>query len=61
MTGPDLSTFVFPNMRIPSQPMKDVRNTWVKALTDAKLEFFKLYNLRHSHAPRLSAQRCGSI
>jgi integrase len=53
--GPEFSPFVFPNMRIPSQPMKDVRHTWAKALTDAKLEFFCLYFLRHSHASRLSA------
>lgn len=55
MTGPEFSPFVFPNMRIPSQPMKDVRHTWARALTDAKLDFFWLYNLRHSHASRLSA------
>jgi len=53
--GPEFSPFVFPNMRIPSQPMKDVRHTWAKALREAKLEFFVLYNLRHSHATRLSA------
>jgi integrase len=53
--GPEFSPFVFPNMRIPSQPMKDVRYTWAKALREAKLEFFVLYNLRHSHASRLSA------
>jgi len=35
--------------------MKDVRYTWAKALREAKLEFFVLYNLRHSHASRLSA------
>jgi integrase len=55
MTDPKFSQFVFPNMRIPSRPMKDVRHTWAKALADAKLEFFWLYNLRHSHASRLSA------
>jgi integrase len=53
--GPEFSPFVFPNMRIPSQPMKDVRHTWAKALREAKLEFFVLYHLRHSHASRLSA------
>jgi integrase len=55
MMGPDFSSFVFPNMRNPNQPMKDVRHTWAKALTDAGLEFFVLYNLRHSFASRLSA------
>lgn len=35
--------------------MKDVRHAWAKALAHAKLEFFWLYNPRHSHASRLSA------
>ena len=49
------SPFVFPNFRDPSQPAKDIRNTWAKALKDAGIEYFWLYNLRHSYASRLSA------
>jgi integrase len=54
--GPKLSPFVFPNFKIPSQPMKDVRQGWAKALKDAGLPpDLWLYNLRHSFASRLSA------
>jgi integrase len=49
------SPFVFPNFRDPSQPAKDIRKTWTKALKDAGIEYFWLYNLRHSYASRLSA------
>jgi integrase len=49
------SPFVFPNFRDPSQPAKDIRKTWARALKDAGIEYFWLYNLRHSYASRLSA------
>ena len=49
------SAFVFPNFRDPTRPAKDIRKTWAKALKDAGLEYFWLYNLRHSYASRLSA------
>ncbi len=49
------SQFVFPNFRDPSQPAKDIRKTWARALKDAGIEYFWLYNLRHSYASRLSA------
>lgn len=56
MLGPDFSRFVFPNFRTPTAgPMKDVRASWAKALKDAGLEYFWLYNLRHTFASRLSA------
>jgi integrase len=53
--GREYSQFVFPNLRTPIKPMKDIRHSWKKALTDAGLEYFWVYNLRHSHASRLSA------
>jgi len=55
LLGSDFSPFVFPNFRDPSQPAKDIRKTWAKALRDAGIEYFWLYNLRHSYASRLSA------
>ena len=55
LLGPDVSPFVFPNLRDPSQPAKDIRKSWAKALKDARIEYFWLYNLRHSYASRLSA------
>ena len=35
--------------------MKDVRHVWAKALKDAGLTYFCIYNLRHTFASRLSA------
>jgi integrase len=51
----EFSTFVFPNFRDPGLPAKDVRKTWAKALKDAGIEYFWLYNLRHTYTSRLSA------
>jgi integrase len=55
MFGPEFSPLVFPKIRTPSQPLKDVRKIWEKTLTNAKLPRFVLYNLRHTFASRLSA------
>lgn len=55
MVGPDISPFVFPNLRKPTQPIKDIRHSWEKALQNAGLEYFWIYNLRHTFASRLSA------
>ena len=59
--GPEFSPFVFPNMRTPTQPLKDVRGTWEKTLIDAGLPRFVLYNLRHSHASRLMSGGVSSL
>ena len=53
--GPEFSEFVFPNMQHPSKPRKDIRLAWAKTLGQAKLEYFWIYNLRHTFASRLSA------
>jgi integrase len=42
-------------MRTPTQPLKDVRESWEKTLREARLPRFVLYNLRHTFASRLSA------
>jgi len=55
MVGPEFSPFVFPNLRKPSQPMKDIRHAWARTLNHAGLNFFVIYNLRHSCSSRLSA------
>jgi integrase len=55
MFGPEFSPFVFPNMRIPTKPRNDIRNAWEKALKDAGIDHFWIYNLRHTFASRLSA------
>jgi integrase len=53
--GPEFSPYVFPNMRNPQQPVKDIRRAWAKALKLAGIEYFWLYHLRHTFASRLSA------
>jgi len=56
LVGPQFSVYVFPNMRTPDRPLKDIRRSWAKALRDAKLNcVFWIYNLRHTFASRLSA------
>ena len=55
LIGPEFSAYVFPNFRTPNRPLKDIRRTWAKALKDAKLDYFWIYNLRHTFASRLSA------
>ena len=55
MLGVEFSQFVFPNMRTPTTPMKDIRQAWAKTLKEAGLEYFWLYHLRHSYSSRLSA------
>jgi len=54
LLGPQFSSYVFPNMRDPSKPLKDVRRGWAKALKDAGLGFFWIYDLRHTLASRLT-------
>jgi integrase len=53
--APEFSPYVFPNMRTPSKPLKDVRRSWAKALKDAGLpNGLLLYELRHTLATRLT-------
>jgi integrase len=54
LLGPEFSAYVFPNMRDPSKPMKSVRRSWARAPNDAGLQYFWLYDLRHSAASRLT-------
>ena len=54
LVGPEFSSYVFPNMHNPSKPLKDVRRSWARALKDAGLQYFWIYDLRHSLASRLT-------
>jgi|SRR5579871_6371330 len=54
LVGSEFSPYVFPNLRSPSKPMKDLRRSWAKALKDAGLPYFWLYDLRHTAASRLT-------
>jgi len=53
--GQDFSPFVFPNFHSPERPLRDVRHSWTKALKEAGLGYFWIYNLRHTFCSRLSA------
>jgi integrase len=55
LVGPRFSPHVFPNMRNPERPLKQIRGSWAKALKLAKVNHFWIYNLRHTFASRLSA------
>ncbi len=54
LLGPKFSSYVFPSIHDPTRPMKDLRRTWAKALRDAGLQYFWLYDLRHTLASRLT-------
>jgi len=41
-------------MHDPSKPLRDLRRSWAKALKDAGLQYFWIYNLRHTLASRLT-------
>jgi integrase len=55
LMGPDFSPYVFPNPSNQRIHLKGVRKLWVKALIDAKIEYFRIYDLRANFASRLSA------
>jgi integrase len=53
--GPQFSSWVFPNMRDPGLPLKNIRRSWANTLKAAKIEYFWIYHLRHTFSSRLSA------
>jgi integrase len=55
LTGPELSPYVFANPSNLQTHLKGVRKTWARALKDAQIGFFPIYNLRATFASRLSA------
>jgi integrase len=54
LVGPEFSSWVFPNMQDSSKPLRDVRRSWAKAVKDAGLQYFWIYDLRHTLASRLT-------
>jgi integrase len=52
--GLEYSQYVFANPQRPQVHLGDVRRAWPKALKAAGLEFFWLYDLRHTFASRLT-------
>jgi integrase len=54
LLGPEFSEYVFANPQRPETHLGDVRRAWPKALKAAGLEYFWLYDLRHTFASRLT-------
>ncbi|HEY6388260.1 MAG TPA: site-specific integrase [Candidatus Acidoferrum sp.] len=54
LLGPAFSEFVFANPQQPNTHFKDLRGAWAKALKDAGLQPFWLYDMRHTFASRLT-------
>ncbi|MCU1307454.1 MAG: xerD 1 [Acidobacteriaceae bacterium] len=52
--GPEFSQYVFANPQQPETHLRDVRRAWPDALKAAGLEYFWLYDLRHTFASRLT-------
>jgi integrase len=61
LTGPDFSPYVFANPNNPELPLRNVRKTWTRALKNAKIEYFPIYNLRHTFSSRLAAAGVPSV
>jgi integrase len=55
LTGPELSPYVFANLNRRQTHLKSVRKTWTRALKNAGIAFFPIYNLRATFASRLAA------
>ncbi|MGB2677298.1 MAG: site-specific integrase [Candidatus Acidiferrum sp.] len=53
--GPEFSEYVFANPQQPKTHLRDVRRAWLRALEAAGLEYFWVYDLRHTFASRLTA------
>jgi integrase len=52
LLGPEFSEYVFANPLRPETHLEDVRRAWPKTLEAAGLEYFWLYDLRHTFASR---------
>jgi integrase len=52
--GPEFSEYVFANPQRPNAHLTNFRRAWPKALKAAGLEYFWVYDLRHTFASRLT-------
>jgi len=53
MTGPAFSEYVFFNPRKPSAHLLKLPKQWVRALKNAKIDYFPIGNLRHTYGTRM--------
>jgi integrase len=55
LTGPDFSPYIFFNPSRPGTYLRAVRKVWASALKNAKINYFRIYDLRATFSSRLSA------
>jgi integrase len=55
LAGAAVSDYVFFNPTNPTMHLLKLPKTWKRALKNAKIEYFPIYNLRHTFASRMNA------
>ena len=55
LIGPEHSEWVFPSFSNRRHKLQGGRKAWASALKKAGIQFFPIYNLRHTFASRLTA------
>jgi integrase len=55
LVGPEFSEWVFPSFTNRRHPLQGGRKAWASALKKAGIQFFPIYNLRHTFASRMTA------
>lgn len=55
LTGPEFSEYLFFNPRATKSHLLKLPKTWASALKKAEIEYFPIYNLRHTFATRGNA------
>jgi len=55
LTGQDFSSYVFANPNNLQAHLKSVRKPWTRALKNAKIAYFPIYNLRATFSSRMAA------
>jgi integrase len=55
LVGPEFSEWIFPTFSNRWHPLQGGRKPWARALKNAGIAFFPIYNLRHTFASRMTA------
>jgi integrase len=61
LVGPEFSEWVFPNFSNRRHKLQGGRKAWASALKKAGIQFFPIYNLRHTFSSRMTAAGVSSI
>lgn len=54
LVGPEYSDWVFPTLSSRRHPLQGGRKAWARVLKNAGIDFFPIYNLRHTFATRMT-------